>query len=221
MKPEDAKGIVPDTPREVLAWRVQTGADRLDEAWEGYYHVAPEKSKDEVDFELALECWLLEHWGTQSDRNVFREVRVVNGDQPATDFRVPNLCLVETQDHDYLRGNQLHATPRVVIEILASGKSVYDKMAFYLKQGVSECWVFSPENFGLEIFQRGGKNGDVHVTRTGEAMYCSAATDLRLMGNGSRFRLEMESDQGECHVFDHPCDELQCGPVDGFPRVPR
>ena len=56
MKPELSKGIIPDTPREVLCWRAQTGADYLDEVWDGFYHNEPRTAKYVGKRKLVANC---------------------------------------------------------------------------------------------------------------------------------------------------------------------
>lgn len=152
MRPELSKGIIPDTPQEVLSWRAQTGADYLDEVWDGFYHVAPEKDEIQLTIEAALECWLMNCWGPRDQGRVFREVRVATPKQFETDYRVPGLCLVCDCPTEVLHDGYLTVTPNVVIEITHPRSFAHEKLQFFAQIGVQEVWLIDEESRKVDLF---------------------------------------------------------------------
>ena len=184
MKPELSKGIIPDTPREVLCWRAQTGADYLDEIWDGFYHVSPEKDAVQHSLEAALECWLMKSWGPRDQGRVFREVRIGRPNKFEVDYRVPALCLVCDCPNEVLRDGYLTVKPNVVIEIVHPGSFAHDKLDFFAQIGVQEVWLIDRDSRKVDLFGCEGRRF-IPPLCAWESQIVSPVTGVRI-GNQNR-----------------------------------
>ena len=138
------KAIVPDTPPEILSWRMATGKDFRDEVWDGVYHVVDEKTSAEIDFENELESWLITKWACSRGGRVFRDTRLAKSDQTDFDFRVPSICLYAEWSTDTYQNGMLVDPPDVVIEVFEGSGFGNRKTDFYRDLGVDEIWKLDP-----------------------------------------------------------------------------
>ncbi|MEO6204770.1 MAG: Uma2 family endonuclease [Mycobacteriales bacterium] len=131
--------VLGERPAEIeafLARRRALGQDRLDEVWEGVYHVAPpgpHPSHAAVGSELAA---VLRPFAKRRGLVGCTAFNIGTPD----DFRVP--------DHGFLTqlgGGAYEPTAVVVIEILSPDDETYDKFGFYAAHGVQEMLVAHPQ----------------------------------------------------------------------------
>lgn len=196
MKPELSKGIIPDTPPEVLSWRARTGADYLDEVWDGFYHVAPEKDDLQQAIEAALECWLMKAWAPRDQGRVFREIRVARPTQFEVDYRVPSLCLVCDCPSEVLHDGYLTVTPNVVIEVVHPRSFAHEKLDFYAQIGVQEVWLIDEDSRKVDLFGCEGRRFIPPLCAL-ESEIVSPVTGIRI-GNRKReltFGVEFSTEQ--------------------------
>ncbi len=140
--------FVTDPPQPVEDWlarRRALGQDRLDEVWEGEYHVAPWPSgrHAQVDDELG---WVLRPLARRAG---LRGATACNIGRPG-DFRVP--------DHAWFREGGLddwNPTAAIVAEVLSPGDESRRKLGFYHRAGVEEVLIVDPDDRTVEWFVRG------------------------------------------------------------------
>jgi Uma2 family endonuclease len=131
----------------MIARRRSLGQDRLDEVWEGEYHVAPEPTVGHalVDHALAM---LLAPYAAAAGLHGSTAFNL--GDGP-TDYRVP--------DGGYHRDTPAGTwipTAAIVVEIVSPDDETYAKFGFYAARGVEEIIVADPVNRLVQCFLRAG-----------------------------------------------------------------
>lgn len=133
-------------PPEIESWlerRRALGQDRLDEVWEGVYHVAlgPSGAHAVVGGELA---------GALISRAKRRGLRFSTEFNVGVkdDFRVPDAGIHRGAPS----GIFLHSAA-MVIEVLSPEDETFAKFGFYAKHGVDEILVADPQERTVRIWQ--------------------------------------------------------------------
>ncbi len=130
--------------RTWLERRRALGQDRLDEVWEGEYHVAPEAHgrHGDVAHQLAIllrpRAKLAGLWGSGP----------LNLGAP-DDYRVP--------DQAYLRQRATEVwnpAAAIVVEVLSPGDESYAKLGFYHRLGIEEVLIVDPLRRSVEWYRR-------------------------------------------------------------------
>lgn len=188
MDPTLYKSIVPDTSPELLFWRNRTGADYRDEVWDGIYHVVSEKSAKQKSLEDDLESWLHSNWVSLNGKRVFRDTRLVAGQDWELNYRVPAFCLyVDFPPEGYV-DHHLTAAPDVVVEVISEEEVSDEKIEFYRRLGVKEIWVIDSATGHCRII--GCENGRILPTVSSEnGPIVSPVTGIGLTNVGSELIL--------------------------------
>lgn len=133
-------------PPEIESWlerRRALGQDRLDEVWEGVYHVAPGPTGAHavVGGELAIALA-----GRAKQRGLRFSTEFNVGVQ--NDFRVPDAGV-----HRGAPGGTFLDTAAMVIEVLSPEDETFAKFGFYAARRVDEILVADPQARTVRIWQ--------------------------------------------------------------------
>ncbi len=128
-------GNPPSELKALLERRRRAGADRLDEVWEGVYHMVPGPSHAHGRTEAHLLA-LLRAPASEAGLEVTSQF---NLGEDEDDFRVPDGGL-----HRPGAGGIWHPTAALVIEIVSPGDQSWQKLPFYAKHNVDEVLIVDP-----------------------------------------------------------------------------
>jgi Uma2 family endonuclease len=121
---------------DVLEGRRRSGLDRLDEVWEGVYHMVPAPSGEHAEISQQLAELLGPPARTAGLIAAIGEFNLGEDDR---DFRVP--------DGGLHRGRPMgvwHSTAALVVEIVSPGDESWEKLPFYAAHNVDEALIVDP-----------------------------------------------------------------------------
>jgi Uma2 family endonuclease len=121
---------------DVLESRRRSGLDRLDEIWEGVYHMVPAPSGPHGDLESQLHS-ILRSLARQAGLTMIGQSNLGESEH---DFRVPDGAL-----HRSPPAGVWHPTAALVIEIVSPGDESWEKLPFYAVHDVDEVLVVDPQ----------------------------------------------------------------------------
>jgi Uma2 family endonuclease len=121
---------------DVLEGRRRSGLDRLDEIWEGVYHMVPAPSGSHATIESQLHRLL----GPLAMAVGLTMIGQSNLGESEHDFRVPDSAL-----HRSLPLGVWHPTAALVIEIVSPGDESWEKLPFYAAHDVDEVLIVDPQ----------------------------------------------------------------------------
>jgi Uma2 family endonuclease len=136
---------------DIAKLRLQTGADRWDEMWDGVLHMPPMPNRFHQDLEGALESYLRQMWVRPTGWKVYHQINVASPGGWPNNFRVPDLVLLSPRRFAIDRNEYFEGGPDVVVEIHSPGDETYDKFDFYAGLGVPEVWVIHRDTLVPEI----------------------------------------------------------------------
>jgi Uma2 family endonuclease len=131
-------GTPPPELQALLERRRRAGADRLDEIWEGVYHVVPGPSGEHADIAQQLAV-LLD--APARAAGLVPTMHEFNLGESETDFRVPDGGLHRNRPH-----GTWQAMAALVVEIVSPGDESRQKLPFYAKHGVDEVLIVDPSD---------------------------------------------------------------------------
>lgn len=121
---------------ELLERRRRSGLDRLDEIWEGVYHMVPAPSHAHA----SIEAQLMRILGPAADAAGLEPTGQCNIGQDEGDFRVPDGAL-----HRPGASGTWHPTAAMAIEVVSPGDESLEKLPFYAAHEVDEVLIVDPE----------------------------------------------------------------------------
>jgi Uma2 family endonuclease len=122
---------------ELLERRRRSGLDRLDEVWEGVYHMAPAPSGRHVYLQQQLAV-LLD--ALARAEGLVPVIGAFNLGESDRDFRVPDGGLLRDDVFDVW-----HPTAALVVEIVSPGDETWEKLPFYAAHHVDELLIVDPD----------------------------------------------------------------------------
>lgn len=156
---QDMKAVILDISPDVIEDRRRRGIDRLDEVWEGVYHMVPPPSGRHQRLIDELVVILIPYFRRQRLGTLRTIPGVCTWPEPSHNFRVPDLGFVrrgrkriDDPDSPWLR-----EAPDAVIEVLSPNDESYEKMPFYESIGVIEVVIVNPVSCVVEIHRRTGR----------------------------------------------------------------
>jgi Uma2 family endonuclease len=136
----DVRTLVLDAPTaglgELLERRRRSGLDRLDEVWEGVYHMVPGPS----GAHSLIEWQLAQLLGPLAERAGLYAGGQFNVGAGEDDFRVPDGGLHRTPP-----SGVWHRTAALVVEIVSPNDESWEKLPFYAAHGVDEVLIVDPQ----------------------------------------------------------------------------
>lgn len=133
--------VIPDPPpaevEALLERRRRSGLDRLDEVWEGVYHMVPAPSGGHADVAQQLGELLGPAARAAGLVPTMHEFNVGEGRH---DFRVPDGGLHRSRPRSLW-----HPTAALVVEITSAGDETREKLPFYAEHGVDEVLIVDPD----------------------------------------------------------------------------
>jgi Uma2 family endonuclease len=121
---------------ELLERRRRSGLDRLDEMWEGVYHMVPAPSHAHGDLESQLHT-IIRPLAHRAGLTMTGQCNLGEGEH---DFRVPDGAL-----HRPGASGTWHPTAALVIEIVSPGDESWEKLPFYAAHHVDEVLIADPQ----------------------------------------------------------------------------
>jgi hypothetical protein len=121
---------------ELFARRRRSGLDRIDEIWEGVYHMVPAPSYTHGSVESQLHA-ILRPLALQVGLEVIGQSNLGEGEH---DFRVPDLSL-----HRPGARGVWHPTAALVVEIASPNDESWEKLPFYAAHSVDEALIVDPQ----------------------------------------------------------------------------
>jgi Uma2 family endonuclease len=135
------RGPRPPELEEYLERRRRSGADRLDEVWEGRYVVAPDPHSNHGEVQGQLHAVLR----PIARRLGLRAVLTFNLGHP-DDYRIPDAGLVPGPPGVW------HETAVLVVEVLSPDDMTFEKLPFYTARGVQELLVLDWRDRSVRCF---------------------------------------------------------------------
>lgn len=132
--------LIPDPPpaevKALLERRRRAGADRLDEVWEGVYHMVPAPTGEHAYVHNQLTELLSP---PARAAGLVPAMGEFNLGENEDDFRVPDGGL-----HRGVPRGTWHATAAMVVEIVSPGDESWEKLPFYAAHNVEELLIVDP-----------------------------------------------------------------------------
>jgi Uma2 family endonuclease len=120
----------------LLERRSRSGLDRLDEVWEGVYHMVPAPSYAHGSLESQLHMIL----GPLAHQAGLEMIGQSNLGESEHDFRVPDSALHRPDAH-----GTWHPTAALVVEIVSPSDETWEKLPFYAAHDVDEVLIVDPQ----------------------------------------------------------------------------
>jgi Uma2 family endonuclease len=120
---------------ELMERRRRSGLDRLDEIWEGVYHMVPAPSHTHGDTDSQLHS-IVRPLATSAGLTMTSQCNIGEGEH---DFRVPDCAL-----HRPGASGVWHSTAAMVIEVVSPRDESFEKLPFYAAHGVEEVLIVDP-----------------------------------------------------------------------------
>jgi Uma2 family endonuclease len=120
---------------EVMERRRRSGLDRIDEIWEGVYHMVPAPSHAHASIEWQLAA-LLRPAARAAGLEATGQCNLGSSEH---DFRVPDGAL-----HRPGASGTWHPTAALVVEIVSPGDESWQKLPFYAAHRVDEVLIVDP-----------------------------------------------------------------------------
>jgi Uma2 family endonuclease len=132
---------------ELLENRRRSGLDRLDEVWQGVYHMVPAPSDVHADIAQQLAELL---GPVARAAGLFPTMHEFNLGSSEHDFRVPDGGL-----HRARRWGTWETTAPLVVEIVSPDDETWDKLAFYADHNVDEVIIVDPQQRSVDWLSLG------------------------------------------------------------------
>ncbi|PZS08136.1 MAG: hypothetical protein DLM64_13200 [Solirubrobacterales bacterium] len=129
-------GAPPPELRALLERRRRSGLDRLDEVWEGVYHMAPAPSYGHARIAQQLAVLLDSPAHVAGLEPAMGEFNLGESEY---DFRVPDGGL-----HRPGAAGVWLSTAALVVEIISPGEQTWKKLPFYARHNVDEVLIVDP-----------------------------------------------------------------------------
>lgn len=155
----------PPVVEDWLARRRALGQDRLDEVWEGEYHVAPEASNRHA----LIQVQLIELLGPLARRAGLLIGGPINIGRPM-DFRVPDIGYLRREEDPVW-----NPTAAIVVEVLSPRDESRAKLGFYHRTGVEEILLVDPDARAVEWLTRGP---DAYQAANGSSLLAITSEEL-------------------------------------------
>jgi len=149
----------------LLEGRRRSGLDRLDEIWEGVYHMVPAPSGEHAEISQQL-AELLGPLARAA--GLVAAIGEFNLGEDDHDFRVPDGGL-----HRGRPTGVWHPTAALVVEIVSPGDESWEKLPFYACHGVDEVLILAPEDRAVHWLRR--QDGGYVATERSALINLSAA----------------------------------------------
>jgi Uma2 family endonuclease len=188
------KGVIPNMTPEIIAWRMQTGAHRWDEIWDGVWHIMPSPTRKHQVLERDLQIYLQIHWARPRGAECYQQINLAApGGWPDKNYRIPDLLLLSPERFAIDCDEYFDGAPDAVVEIHSPGDEASEKLRFYAELGVPEVWIIHRDTKVPEIYllrkgryrkQRANGDGWVRSPGTGVELRAGKPGKLSVRMNG-------------------------------------
>ena len=193
--------IDPYIEQQIRAQRAESGADRLDEVWEGIYIMTPVPNLEHQDIATGLSTIfrVVIQWAGLGV--VYQEVNVSDRERGwEQNYRVPDVAVVLNDTRARFCDTHLCGGPDFLIEIISPDDRSREKLKFYAKIGVRELMIVDREPWSLELYRLDGNEMQlVGTSRLDEAALLSSdvvPVKFRLLSGDARPQIEVTHRDG-------------------------
>ncbi len=155
----------------VLENRRISGLDRLDEIWEGVYHMVPAPSGPHA----TIEAQLIRLLGPHGDTAGLTVTGQCNLGESEHDFRVPDCAL-----HRGRPEGVWNLTAALVVEIVSPNDESWEKLPFYADHHVDEVLIVDPRERTIDWLALDGEGEYKQVERSGLIDLSARELDQRI-----------------------------------------
>jgi Uma2 family endonuclease len=146
-----------DLERRLKAERQLTGADRLDEVWDGVYFMPPLPNNEHQFFQTQLAIVLQMALGSVDHGTAYAGVNVSDREKGwKKNYRCPDVAVVLPGCKAKNCGTHWFGGPDLVVEIISPKDRSREKLPFYSGVGVRELLLMDRHPWSLELFRLQG-----------------------------------------------------------------
>jgi Uma2 family endonuclease len=146
--------VDPDVERRLKAERQSSGADRLDEVWEGVYFMPPLANNEHGFFQIQLAIAFQSALGSVEQGIVYPGVNVSDREKGwRTNYRCPDVAVVLPGCKAKNCRTHWFGGPDFVVEIISPKDRSREKLPFYSTIGVRELLLLDRQPWSLELFR--------------------------------------------------------------------
>lgn len=150
--------IDPEIEDRLRAERVESGADRYDEVWEGTYMMAPMPNIEHQDLVNRLAAVFQETIGWPELGMVLPGCNVSDRKTDwHQNYRVPDVAVVLRESSAQNLDTHWYGGPDFVVEVVSPDDKSREKIPFYAGVGVRELLIIDRNPWMLELYQLSGK----------------------------------------------------------------
>ena len=145
-----------EVPPEVIEDRRRKGLDRLDEVWEGVYHMVPPPSEEHQE----VTDTLFGIFFAYIKKHGLGVLRTIKGVRDRDDnYRIPEWIFLRAGRESLLKRDSGYVDegPDVVLEVRSPGDETDAKIPFYEKVGTRELLLIDRDTRRVELLRRVGK----------------------------------------------------------------
>jgi len=147
-----------DLERRLKAERQLTGADRLDEVWDGIYFMPPLPNNEHQFFQTQLAIVLQMALGSVDHGTAYAGVNVSDREKGwKKNYRCPDVAVILPGCKAKNCGTHWFGGPDFAVEILSPKDRSREKLPFYSSVGVRELLLMDRQPWSLELFRLQGQ----------------------------------------------------------------
>jgi Uma2 family endonuclease len=143
-----------DLEKQLKAERQLSGADRLDEVWDGVYFMPPLPNNEHQFFQTQLAIVLQTALGSSDQGVAYAGVNVSDREKGwKKNYRCPDVAVVLSGCQAKNCGTHWFGGPDFVVEIVSPKDRSHEKLDFYGAVGVRELLLIDRHPWSLELFR--------------------------------------------------------------------
>jgi Uma2 family endonuclease len=184
------------TEERLKAEREESGADRMDEVWEGVYIVSPLPNNEHQSLASRLHFVIFSVIGLDGGGTVFQQVNVSDREEGwMSNYRQPDVAVILEGGRARDCGTHWVGGPDFIVEILSPDDHAREKIPFYAKVGVRELLLIDRDPWALELYRlRRGRLVRVGRVEPGQDRALTSEVlplRFRLLAGGKRPSIEV------------------------------
>lgn len=143
--------------QEILRKRRRSGADRLDEVWNGVYVMSPDPNVEHQSLVVLLASVFVQALHLTRRNHVVVGTNVSDDpDQWTKNYRTPDVAVFLPGNPAENRKSHWLGGPDFAVEVVSPKDRSRKKLAFYAKVGVRELLIIDRDPWRLELYRNDG-----------------------------------------------------------------